>query len=337
MEDAETRIADIIKEKRGRDNFLSVRIDKTVPEGKSIVKRMCNENCIFDYATGARCNDDLFNNDRGSALTNAEILKAVEKIGYASKKKIRAHIAGDGEPTMLNKELVLLVKMLKESTVIHSVKITSNGTLLTLGNPSLIERLKDAGLNNINISLHSLNKDTFKEITGIDSLPIVLRGVDAAIATGIKTSINCVIGPKTISELDSFIALSEKKGIIIKFFSLLSKDRALQNSYDTLIDKISEALLERADFHGNYSSPYNGTVFSINGALIDLKDSRINNCPNVACAYRDICTEGCRYEARLSRIGILQPCGVRVDNMLDLTGKVDEKIIKSTLISGGKL
>lgn len=334
---AEKRITDIIGEKSLRGGMLSLRIDKTVPGGKNIIKRVCNENCIFDYVTGARCNDDLIKNSTGYALTNAEILGVIKKISDASKKKIRIHIAGDGEPTLLNGELVSLVELLKESGTVNDIKITSNGTMLTYGKPPLIERLRDAGLNRINVSLHSLNGNTFKEITGIDALPIVLNGIDFAIKANVKTSINCVVGPKTLSELQSFISLSKHKKITIKFFSLLSSDPTIQTSYDALIDEIKQSLLDYSDFHKNYSVPYNGTLFSIGGAVIDLKDSRANTCPNISCNYRAVCTEGCRYEARLSRAGVLQPCGVRLDNAVDLTKNPDEKKITHALTSGGKL
>ena len=64
-------ITEIIGEKRSRKDYLSLRIDKTVPGGLRITKRVCNENCIFDYATGAKCHDDIVQNGDGEALSNA--------------------------------------------------------------------------------------------------------------------------------------------------------------------------------------------------------------------------------------------------------------------------
>jgi hypothetical protein len=101
---------------------------------------------------------------------------------------------------------------------------------------------------------------------------------------------------------------------------------------------MKEKLIEIADIHVDYTEPYSGTLFQIGRAIIDLKDSRINNCPILNCKVRDKCLEGCRYHVRLSPTGILQPCGMRTDNILDMKdNKVSSKEIRYKLASGGKL
>ncbi len=328
----------VVEEKTSRKDILNIRVDRTVPAGISATKRICNENCIFDHATGARCNDDLFLNEQGPALSNEGFAKIIKDLASVSGKKVRVHIAGDGEPTLLNNELVEFVKMLKGMDIVTSVKLTTNGTMLSSGTPSLAQRLGEAGLDNINLSLHTLKPDTFKEITGIDALDIVLRGIDGAVASGIKTSINCVLRPETLDELGPFIELSKNRGVTIKFFSLLSRTESIQKEYDALIDKLKSSLAAAADEYSGYAYPYDGMVYRIGNAVIDVKDSRANRCPNVSCSYRSMCIEGCRYEARVSRTGILQPCGVRSDNKINLTKPViTRNEIAAALVSGGKL
>lgn len=328
----------IAEDKVLRRDILNIRVDRTVPAGINATKRICNENCIFDHATGARCNDDLFLNEQGPALSNEDFVKIIKDLASVAGKKVRVHIAGDGEPTLLNNELVQFVKMLKGIDIVTSVKLTTNGTLLSTGTPSLARRLGEAGLDNINLSLHTLKADTFKEITGIDALDIVLKGIDSAVAAGIKTSINCVLRPETLEELESFIELSKNKGVIIKFFSLLSHTESVQKEYDALIDKLKSSLAALADEYTGYAYPYDGMVYRIGGAIIDVKDSRTNRCPNISCSYRSMCVEGCRYEARVSRTGILQPCGVRSDNKIKMTKpSITQNEIAAALASGGKL
>jgi cyclic pyranopterin phosphate synthase len=327
----------IIKEKFDRQNYLNIRVDKTVPTGIKIGKRICNENCIFDKKNNVICHDDNFSRNTALAASNSDMLRILEQISEAVQMKLRVHIAGDGEPTLLNEELVLFVKMLRGSSKVHKIKLTTNGTMLKLGTPCLITRLKEAGLDSINVSLHTLNKTEFIRVTGIDALDTVLKGVREAINANIEVSINCTVREKTLTEIDDFLKFSEETGIKIKFFRLLNDDVKIQNKYDALLDKLNLILTQKAQHIKHYNYPYNGQIFIINGSIVDVKDSRKNTCPNMACSYRNICTEGCRYEARLSGSGILQPCGVRTDNLIDLKNKIESKNIILSLEDGGKL
>ncbi|MDE1851061.1 MAG: radical SAM protein [Candidatus Micrarchaeota archaeon] len=330
-------VREILEEKEGRRDYLSLRIDKTVPGGLRITKRVCNENCVFDYATGAKCHDDIVQNGDGEALSNEEFVGLVGKISKAAGKKVRVHIAGDGEPTLLNNELVSFIGMLKSCDAVHSIKLTTNGTMLCMGGTPMALRMKNAGLDSVNISLHSLLPQRFKEVTGIDALGTVLKGIDKAVESGLIVTLNCVIRPETITELDSFVTLSAEKGIKVKFFSLLSDDGNVQRRYDALVDSMMHELDSISEYSESYMHPYDGRIFSIGKAVIEVKDSRMNRCPNMGCGYRNACVEGCRYEARLSRIGMLQPCGVRMDNVIHMKGGSEDKDILYALASGGKL
>ena len=76
----------------------------------------------------------------------------------------------------------------------------------------------------------------------------------------------------------------------------------------------------------------------LNGGSIFLKTSWINNCPNMDCFARDSCLEGCRSSIRIRADGILQPCGVRKDNTLDLlSSRISTQDIRNSLQSGGKI
>ena len=62
--------------------------------------------------------------------------------------------------------------------------ITTNGILLA----DLATGLKEAGLRRVNVSLDSLNPDTYKKIAGMDRLHDVLVGIDAALDAGSYTN-----------------------------------------------------------------------------------------------------------------------------------------------------
>ena len=66
-----------------------------------------------------------------------------------------------------------IVKILKNETGIKKVVVTTNGYHLDQKAKSLVQ----SGLNGINISIDSLDRETFKNITGHDRLPEILKGI----------------------------------------------------------------------------------------------------------------------------------------------------------------
>ncbi|MDE1869869.1 MAG: radical SAM protein [Candidatus Micrarchaeota archaeon] len=332
------QILEVLKDKESRTDYINIRIDKTTRAGMKSVKRICNENCVFDAKNNVVCHDDSFYLGQGVALENEQFVKLVERISGVSNKKATIHIAGDGEPTLLDGELVEFIRKMKESNSVSSVKLTTNGTLLASGKPSLASRLKQAGLDGVNVSIHSLSKSEFKNVTGINALDVALEGVEEALKVGLKVSVNCTVRERTFDELPDYIALSRSKGIKIKFFSLLTENLEVQKFYNQLVIKMYSQLEEIAGKSYSYTRPYAGALFTIDGALIEVKDSSINSCKNLTCLVRDKCLEGCRYHVRITRDGVMQPCGVRIDNIVNLTEKMtlDSEIFKS-LESGGKI
>ncbi|EET89902.1 MAG: Radical SAM domain protein [Candidatus Micrarchaeum acidiphilum ARMAN-2] len=334
----EEKAIEIIEKKLGRTKSLNLRIDKTVPQGVVVSKRICNENCIFDKKLGVACHDDNSYRGSGNAISNNEIIAIVEKLHSATSVDINVHIAGDGEPTLFETELLDLISRMRKIGYIKNIKLTTNGTRLSGGNPNLASRLKDAGLNEVNVSMHSLDRTEFKRITGIDAQEAVMKGVISAIGSGLKTSVNVLIRDETFAELDDYIALSDNLGIRIKFFHIIDQSGQNQEHFDQLLKEFEKRLDARASSAYSYIQPYYGKIFIIGNAIIDLKDSLTNNCPVVNCKARSACLEGCRYYARLSPTGILQPCGARTDNLIDLKNDaVSHEQIYKSLLSGGKI
>src|SRR5258708_876751 len=74
--------------------------------------------------------------------------------------------------------------------VLKDLALTTNGYFL----PDRAQGLKDAGLDRITLSLDSLKRDVFKQMTGVDVLDKVLAGIDAAKKAGLEPiKINAVI------------------------------------------------------------------------------------------------------------------------------------------------
>ena len=78
-----------------------------------------------------------------------------------------------GEPTV-RKDFFDIIKILKNEAGIKKVVITTNGYHLD----EKAKMLVDSGLNGINISIDSLDRNTFKNVTGHDRLPEILKGIN---------------------------------------------------------------------------------------------------------------------------------------------------------------
>jgi cyclic pyranopterin phosphate synthase len=100
----------------------------------------------------------------------------------------RVRLSG-GEP-LARAGLVDLVRMLSDVKEIEDLSLTTNGVLLK----SQAAALKGAGLRRVNISLDSLKRAMFKEITGHNRLSEVLDGIEEAKKVGLEPiKINVVV------------------------------------------------------------------------------------------------------------------------------------------------
>jgi cyclic pyranopterin phosphate synthase len=82
-----------------------------------------------------------------------------------------------GEP-LVRKDFPRLVSMLTRIDGLNDLSVTTNGYLLERDAAALVE----AGINRVNVSIDSLQRDKFFEMTRRDALPQVLRGLDALAA-----------------------------------------------------------------------------------------------------------------------------------------------------------
>ena len=146
-------------------------------------------------------------------LTFEEI---VQVVGVGAELGIR-HVKLTGGEPLLRRSLPTLVQMLKNIEGIEQVTLTTNGILLKEHLPALLK----AGLDAVNISLDSTDRDTFRKITGFDQLDMVLAAIDAACASGIRTKINAVslnLGEEAIWNL---IDLAKDRPLDVRFIEMM--------------------------------------------------------------------------------------------------------------------
>src|SRR3954452_580153 len=109
--------------------------------------------------------------ERDAILTSEEIERVVALMATMGVTDLR--LTG-GEP-LVRRDFPKLVSMLARVEGLHDVSLTTNGYLLERDAAALV----DAGINRVNVSLDTLEKDRFFQMTRRDSLPQVLRGLEA--------------------------------------------------------------------------------------------------------------------------------------------------------------
>ena len=147
-----------------------------------------------------------------------------------------------GEPMMRQDIEVIIGKlaMLKKPMSdklkfvgLRDLALTTNGYFL----PDRAQGLKDAGLDRITISLDSLKRDVFKQMTGVDVLDRVLRGLDAAKSAGLQPiKINAVIvRGHNEDEVADFAAFAREHDVKMRFIEFMPLDSGHEWSRDDVV------------------------------------------------------------------------------------------------------
>jgi cyclic pyranopterin phosphate synthase len=127
------------------------------------------------------------------------------------------HIKLTGGEPLVRKGLPGLVRILKSIDGIDKVTLTTNGVLLGLFLPELIE----AGLDAVNISLDTTDRRTYKEITGSDELGTVLSSLHIAQELGMRVKVNAVSLDLGDDNIRSLIAIAKENPIDVRFIEMM--------------------------------------------------------------------------------------------------------------------
>jgi cyclic pyranopterin phosphate synthase len=194
------------------DNFGRVHRDLRI----SVTDR-CNFRCTYCMPA-----DGLEWLSRAEVLSFEEIERVarlmVQRFGIDSIR-----LTG-GEPTVRARRSVLVEKLAALSTDDHRVDLamTTNGATLA----GMAVDLRGAGLDRINVSLDSLHRDRFQELTRRDDLDRVLAGIDAAVDAGfdpVKLNVVAMAGINE-DEIVDFAAFGRDRGVIVRFIEFMPLD-----------------------------------------------------------------------------------------------------------------
>jgi cyclic pyranopterin phosphate synthase len=156
-------------------------------------------------------------------------------------KKIR--ITG-GEP-LLREDLDKFIKMIYDYSADIDLAMTTNAYLLK----GAAQKLKDAGLKRINISVDSLIPDVAEKIAQKDVLKKVLEGLEEALAVGLKVKVNMVpmVGMNENEILD-VMEFCKLRDIPVRYIEYMENTHAAVDIKGMKSDELLALIGERYSF-----------------------------------------------------------------------------------------
>lgn len=263
------------------------------------VNTTCNFKCFFCHMEGTGVH---------SASMSPEEIEKVVKV--ASKWGVNKIKFTGGEPT-LRSDIVEIVERTRKH-ISGNISMTTNGVML----PKLAERLKKAGLDRVNISMHSIDREGFEFITGTDFLDKVIEGIRAAKKAGLfPIKINFVVlKDVNIDQIPKMIELAAKEDVILQ-----------------LIEFETTREGEDSDEFLKYHMPLEGIEREVSKSSFKVVKNELHNRPKYSMETEDgiaevefvkpmrnadFCSHCTRM--RLTSTGLLKPCLMRDDNYTNM-------------------
>lgn len=147
-------------------------------------------------------------------LSVAEIRRLVGAFATLGFWKVR--ITG-GEPTV-RRDFLEVARAVTEVPGIRRVALSTNGARLA----ALVPSLAALGIRHVNVSVDTLDRARFLELTGRDALADVLCGIETALARGIRVKVNAVL-MKDVNDasLGAFRDWVKDRPVAVRFIELM--------------------------------------------------------------------------------------------------------------------
>ena len=118
-----------------------------------------------------------------------------------------------GEP-FVRKDLMVLLRNLKNNEGLKELSITTNATLIG----PYIDELKELGIKDVNVSMDAINKDTFERITRRDHYDIVHNNLIRLITEGFNVRINfIVLDNQNVQDIIPILELQKHYPVSVRF------------------------------------------------------------------------------------------------------------------------
>lgn len=251
----------------------------------------CNLRCI--YCDPLR---DCEFMPRKEILTFEEIHRIAGLFARCGITKIR--LTG-GEP-LVRTNIVQLVRQLAGTRGIDELTLTTNGVLLE----SMAAQLKAAGLQRVNVSADSAQKENYKQITGFDLLKKVKNGIYKALEVGLKpVKINSVIiKGVNVSQIPALAQMNLDLPIAVRFIEYCPTGRQTRPASDYVPNSKVRRIIE--DRFGPLTSTLPG---SGNGPALYFKIADSAGCIGFISGRSGFFCRSCN-RLRLTSDGKVKPC-----------------------------
>jgi len=227
------------------------------------------------------------------------IAKTAVNLGIA-----RIKLTG-GEPLM-RKDIREIVTGIAKISGLKDLSLTTNGLLLS----GLAKDLHDAGLNRLNISLPSLNPETYSKLTG-GKLEDALEGVKAAVDAGFcPVKLNMVVlKGVNVNDVPDMIEYAAKMGVILQLIELdpVNVSNQYYSKHHRSLDEQEEMLRQKAENIEKRRLMHNRLIYHLPNVAVEVVHPIENT---------DFCMHCTRM--RVTSDGKLKPCLMRNDNLTDI-------------------
>ena len=282
------------------EDYVTDRYERPIVSLRITLTNRCNVNCLYCHHDGM-----VKSKDEMTADELYTICKIAKKLGV---KKIR--LSG-GEP-LLKKDIVEIVQKIA-SLDFKDISMTTNGILLE----KYAQDLKDAGLDRVNVSLDTLNRETFEFITKKDYLEDAKKGILKAVEVGMyPVKINMVI-MKDINqdEIGDMFKFCKEHDIVLQLIELIESencdDDKFSADYHYKLDDIEKELADIADEVHERKFMQGRKKYYIDGGEIEVVKP-VDNATFCANCSR----------LRITPDGKIKPCLLRNDNLVELISYV---------------
>ncbi len=212
--------------------------------------------------------------ERQTFLPRAEVLSLEElhqlALGFIARGITKIRLTG-GEP-LVRRDMIELVRALgrKVGDGLEELTMTTNATQLA----EFADFIRAAGVKRINISLDTLDRETFAKLARRDSLPAVLEGIAAAKAAGLKVKINTVaLKGINEAEIPDLIGWAHGQGFELTLIEVMPLGEVEEDRFDHYLplsavrDSLEQRWTLTADEHRSGGPARYVTVAETGGRL----------------------------------------------------------------------
>ncbi|MEM1537309.1 MAG: GTP 3',8-cyclase MoaA [Candidatus Nezhaarchaeales archaeon] len=279
--------------------MLIDRYNRPVKGLRISVTRKCNLKCIYCHMEGDP------KPSRGDELSLDGIVKVVKAAAQLGLTDIK--ITG-GEP-LLRPDIVGIIEEVAKVPGIAEVSLTSNGTLLE----RYASKLKEAGLTRVNVNLCSLKPEVYRFVTGRDMVNDVVRGIDAAVKSGLTpVKVNMVVlKGVNVEEIPDMIRFAKNHNVTLQLIELedMGKASSFFHKYYVDLSPVEEQL-KNISTHFTFRAMHRRLKLLLKeGVVVEVVRPHHNSAFCLNC-----------HRLRMTADGRLKPCLMRDDNYVDLSG-----------------